>query len=46
MPDIANLLSGFFSNLPDLGDAFVRGAQYALGAFILVGMAYALRRYL
>ena len=46
MPDINSIINGFLSGMPDLGDAFVRGAQYAIGAFILVGMLYVLRRYL
>ena len=46
MPDINNIITGFFSGMPDLTDSFVRGAQYAIGAFVLVGIVYVLRRYL
>lgn len=46
MPDINSIINDFLSGMPDLGDAFVRGAQYAIGAFVLVGMIYVLRRYL
>ncbi len=46
MPDFNNLLNEFLSGMPDLGAAFMRGAQYALGAFVLVGIIYFLRRYL
>jgi hypothetical protein len=46
MPDFNNLINGLLAGMPDLGDAFTRGAQYAFGAFILVGIIYILRRYL
>ena len=46
MPDINNIITGFFSGMPDLAEPFVRGAQYAIGAFVLVGIVYVLRRYL
>jgi hypothetical protein len=46
MPDINNLINSLAAGIPDLADAFVRGAQYAIGAFVLVGIVYVLRRYL
>jgi hypothetical protein len=46
MPDFNNIITALTSGMPDLGDAFMRGAQYAIGAFVLVGIIYVLRRYL
>lgn len=46
MPDISSIINSIFAGMPDLTNAFVRGAQYALGAFVLVGIVYVLRRYL
>lgn len=46
MPDINNILNSITSVMPDLFDAFLRGGQYAIGIFILLGIVYFLRRYL
>ncbi|MBI4671471.1 MAG: hypothetical protein HY741_07375 [Chloroflexi bacterium] len=46
MPDFNAILNALLAGMPDLGAAFVRGAQYAIGAFVLVGIIYFLRRYL
>lgn len=46
MPDISSILDALSAGIPDLAGAFVRGAQYAIGAFVLVGIIYVLRRYL
>jgi hypothetical protein len=46
MPDINNILTSFAAGMPDLAGAFVLGAQYAIGGFVLVGIIYLLRRYL
>jgi hypothetical protein len=46
MPDIANVVDSITSTVPDFFDAFVRGGQYAIGMFVLVGVVYILRRYL
>jgi len=46
MPDFNELINSFTSAVPDLFDAFLRGGQYAIGLFILLGIIYFLRRYL
>lgn len=46
MPDFNELINAFTSTIPDLFDAFLRGGQYAIAAFILLGIIYFLRRYL
>jgi hypothetical protein len=46
IPDINDLINSVTSALPDLFDSFWRGAQYAIGVFILIGIIYFLRRYL
>lgn len=46
MPDFTNLFSSITAVIPDLVGAFVRGGQYALALFVLLGSIYFLRRYL
>jgi hypothetical protein len=46
MPDISSALSALTSAIPDLAEAFLRGGQYAIGVFVLLGIIYFLRRYL
>ncbi len=46
MPDINQALDALTSAIPDLFGAFVRGVQYAVAGFILIGIIYFLRRYL
>ncbi len=46
MPDFNEIINSFVSSMPDLFDAFWRGAQYAIGLFVLVGILYFLKRYL
>jgi hypothetical protein len=46
MPDIDSAVRSLAVAMPNLLEAFWRGGQYAIGAFVLIGIIYFLRRYL